>query len=178
MYIILIFVHLTNGDYMKKILIIILFFIILTGCELNNNPTSKVEELLGNYQGLNKSINYNYIELSKEAGLNQELIDKYESLLKKQYRNMVYEIKEEKIDGNKATVTTEIEVIDYKSIIDKYTNKDEKTSETHEQIINELNNETDKITYTIDFSLIKNKEGNWKLEKLTTEEEKKLLGIY
>ena len=113
MYIILIFVHLTNGDYMKKILIIILFFIILTGCELNNNPTSKVEELLGNYQGLNKSINYNYIELSKEAGLNQELIDKYESLLKKQYRNMVYEIKEEKIDGNKATVTTEIEGIDY-----------------------------------------------------------------
>lgn len=162
---------------MKKI-IILMTIIILSACSLNNTPTSKVEELLSNYQGLDKSIDYNYILLSNEAGLDQELINKYNSLLKKQYRNMSYEIKEEKIDGDKAIVTTEIEVIDYKSILDNYINNTEKTYETHEEIINKLNNENDKVTYTIEFNLKKNESNHWKLEKLSDIEEKKLLGIY
>ncbi len=162
---------------MKKIMVVILI-ILLSACSLSNTPTSKVEELLGKYQGLDKSIDYNYILLSNEAGLDQELINKYNKLLKKQYRNMSYEIKEEKIDGDKAVVTTEIEVIDYKSVIDNYTSITEKNYETHEEIINNLNNENDKVTYTIEFNLKKNESNQWRLEKLTDIEEKKLLGIY
>ena len=162
---------------MKKIMVVILI-ILLSACSLSNTPTSKVEELLGKYQGLDKSIDYNYILLSNEAGLDQELINKYNKLLKKQYRNMSYEIKEEKIDGDMAVVTTEIEVIDYKSVIDNYTSITEKNYETHEEIINNLNNENDKVTYTIEFNLKKNESNQWRLEKLTDIEEKKLLGIY
>ena len=44
----------------KVVLILILF--VLSGCNLNNNPTSKVEELLSNYQGLNKT---NFEKLQK-----------------------------------------------------------------------------------------------------------------
>ena len=42
-----------------KIILPFLFFLLLFGCNLNNTPTSKVEEKLSNYQMLDKSINDN-----------------------------------------------------------------------------------------------------------------------
>ncbi len=162
----------------KKFLLgICLFLFVLTGCELNNNPTSKVEELLGNYQGLDKKISYNYVALANDSNLDQDIIEKYEDLIKKQYRNLSYEVKEEVIDGGSAVVTVQIDVLNYKKVLDNYSSYTLSSSE-HEKIINELKKVKDKVTYTIDFSVTKNKNGDWKLDDLTTEEEQKLLGIY
>ena len=41
----------------------------------------------------------------------------YKELMKKQYKDLTYTIKEELIDGNNATVTVEIEVYDYNKAI-------------------------------------------------------------
>lgn len=172
------YAHVINGDKMKKKLltILILSIIIITGCELNNNPTAKAEELLGKYQSLNKKINY--IELSNEKEIPNNLKKEYENLIKKQYRNMNYEVKEEKIDGIIATVTVEIEVLNYKSVIEKYPESSEERTETiHKKIIKELKKVKDKTIYTIDFKIVKNNK-NWQLEATDTAEEKKLLGIY
>lgn len=144
----------------------------ITGCNLNNNPTSKVEELLGKYQGLDKEITYDYTSLTNDSSLSKELIEKYKDVIKKQYRNMTYEVKEETIDGNTATITTEIEVINYKKVLE------ESKESNHETIIKELNHTKNKTTYTIDFTVTKTKKGKWIIDPITEEQKLKLLGIY
>ena len=154
------------------ILLFVLIVVILTGCELNNNPTSKVEEFLGNLQGLNKNISYPYTLLTNEEEVDASLKKEYIKIIKNQYQNMSYEIKEETIDGNQATITTEVEVKDFKKIINNYgiiTN--------HEEYLKKLKHQKDKVTYTIDFMVIK-KDNNWILAPLTEEIQRKLLGIY
>ena len=107
---------------MKKfILIIISIIVIITGCSLSNNPNSKTEELLGKYQGLDDSIIISPSVLANDNNLNNDLEKKYSNIIKKQYQNMSYEIKDTKIDGNKAVVTTEIEVMNYKKVINNMT---------------------------------------------------------
>ena len=150
---------------MNKIKNLIILILLLISCSLNNTPTSKVEELMGKYQSLNKEIEINYNHLGTEK--NKKDI---EELIKKQYKNMTFEIKEEKIDGDYATVTTEIEVLNYKDILNKYTNE--------EEIINNLKKVKDTIIYTIEFNLTKNNKEKWELDDLNEEQKNKLLGIY
>ena len=162
----------------KIIIPITIILFILTGCELNNNPTSKVEELLGKYQSKSKEITYNYTMLSKEQNLSENIIKDYNDLIKKQYQNLSYEIKEETTDGDFATITTEIEVLDYKNVLTKYESIDTTNENTQKEIIKELNDTKNKITYTIDFTCTKDDNGNWMIDELSTEQHQKLLGIY
>lgn len=101
----------------KKILMIILCFVVLVGCELSNNPTSKTEAFLLDYQMLKDNISINYTDLIEDTNVSTDIKEGYKDLIKKQYRNLSYEIKEEIIDGDIATVTTEIKVMDYKKNI-------------------------------------------------------------
>ena len=162
---------------MKKILYILVLTILLAGCNLGNTPTAKTEDLLTRYQSLDKSIKISSNDLIKENNLSEKYIQEYEKLIKKQYENLSYEVKEEVIDGDSATVTTEIEVLDYKDILTKY-NIDINTDEYHNKLIKELKKTNKKITYTIDFTLTKNDKDKWELDELTIEQKDKLLGIF
>ena len=159
---------------MKKILIIIVL-LTLIGCALNNTPTSKVEELLGKYQGL--KVEYNYQDLVQNDSIPKEIKNKYKEIIKKQYQSLTYEVKEETIDGNNATVTTEIEVLNYKEILDTYDINAINDKKIHKEIIEKLNKTKDKTVYTIDFTITKSN-SNWKLNPITEEQQRKLLGIY
>ena len=86
-------------------------------------------------------------------------------------------MKEEIIDGNTATITTSIKVKDFKKIINNYNKNEYTTEEYHNLIIDDLKDAKDKVTYTIDFTLIKDSEGNWNIDDLTNEMKEKLLGI-
>ena len=101
----------------------------------------------------------------------------YIKLIKDQYQNLSYEIKEEIIDGNTATVTTSVKIKDYKKIINNYNKNEYTPEEYHNLIIDDLKDAKDKVTYTIDFTLIKDSEGNWNMDDLTNEMKEKLLGI-
>ena len=162
---------------MKKILYILVLIILLPGCNLGNTPTAKTEDLLTRYQSLDKSIKISSNDLIKENNLSEKYIQEYEKLIKKQYENLSYEVKEEVIDGDSATVTTKIEVLDYKDILTKY-NIDINTDEYHNKLIKELKKANKKITYTIDFTLTKNDKDKWELDELTIEQKDKLLGIF
>ena len=79
---------------MKKIILVLLVTIItLTGCELNNNPNSKVEELLGKYQMLDDSINVTSYPISNSTNLDNDTEEEYRKIIEKQYKNLSYEIK-------------------------------------------------------------------------------------
>ena len=164
---------------MKKIFVTCLFIVlILTGCDLGNTPTSKVEDLLTKYQMLDKSISTHHSQLTGNETIDEDLQKDYQKLIKKQYQNLSYEIKDEKIDGNHAIVETEIKVTDYQNTFSRG-NSDNDTSESdYEQIAKDLAKVKEKIVYTIEFELNKNEKGEWELEPLDSVIKDKLLGIY
>lgn len=179
---------------MKKIITIIGLALILTGCSLknmDNTPTKKVETYLNNYQTLDSSV-LNELDsiVDDEILFTNEQKDTYRDILKKHYQDLVYKIKEETVNGDKATVETEIEVNDYTKALkeaDSYriTNESEflneigifSESKFNEYKLNLLKNNKDKVKYTIYFSLTKVND-EWVLDKLTETEQEKILGIY
>ena len=163
---------------MKKIFLIIFCFTMLVGCTLGNTPTSRVEDVLTNYQMNKDNINVSYTELTNDNNLSSNIIKDYEDAIRKQYRNLSYEVKDEVIDGNSAIVTIEIEVMNYKKTINKYNKGDYDINKYHKLIINELNKTKEKVTYTLDISLTKDNNDTWKIEDLSLENKNKLLGIY
>lgn len=168
---------------MKKILSIFIFLLLLVGCSLSNTPTSKVEELLSKYQMLDNDIKIGIDNVLEEETLTLEQREKYRKIIEKQYKNLAYEIKNEEIDGEIATITTEIEVLDYKKITNEinssYQGRDDYSIEEYNNAkIDALEKTKDKVTYTIKFEVIKDDDGNWKLMSLDNETIKKMQGMY
>lgn len=168
---------------MKKIVSIFIFLLLLVGCSLANSPTSKVEELLTKYQSLDKDVRDGIEEVINSENLTSSQKERYYKLLEDQYRNLSYEIKDERIDGDNAVVSTEIKVINYKKAInDTYNNYKDNDSYTLEEYndskLSNLEKEKEKVTYTIDFEVKKDKDGNWDISSLSNEIIKKIQGMY
>lgn len=168
---------------MKKIISLFMFLLLLVGCSLSNTPTSKVEELLSKYQMLDNDIKLGIDDILEEETLTTEQRNRYKSIIEKQYKNLAYEIKNEAIDGDVATITTEIEVLDYKKGVNEvnsnYQGRDDYTVEEYNNTkLDTLEKTKEKVTYTIDFEVIKDQDGNWKLMSLDNETIKKIQGMY
>lgn len=180
---------------MKKLIILCSCLFILTGCNLGremlNTPTKQVELFLSKYQTLDEEVLKDLNKIVAEEELfNTEQRDIYKNIIKKHYQDLTYKIKEEKIDGDHATVTTEIKVTDYSKILSeaalyKEQNKNEfldengnfDTSKYTDYRLEKLKDAKEVVTYTIDFTLTK-KEKEWQLDPLSKEEEQKIHGTY
>jgi len=114
----------------------------LAGCgNMANTPTQKVEEFLGKYQTMDEDVITQLKQvLSDDKTMNDEQKDKYRALMEKQYQNLSYKIENEDIDGDKATVDVEVEVLDYATTI----NKSKKYYEEHKDEIEKENQEDKK----------------------------------
>ena len=178
---------------MKKFSFLLVMILVLTGCNiaLNNTPTKRVEMFLANYQTLNEEVMDDLSDVvMDEDKFNDSQKEKYTSLMKRHYQALNYDIKDEKIDGDEAIVTTQITVYDYtkeKSKANVYKEKhlDEfKTNGKYDEslfndyLLDKLSRVTDTVTYTINFTLHKGDDGNWKLDALTKEQKQKIHGIY
>ena len=178
---------------MKKIIVSVLALFLLVGCgNMMNTPTKKVEEFLSKYQTMDEKVLSQLDEVIDSAGtMSKDQKEKYRELMKKQYKNLSYKIDDETEDGDHATVKVEIEVYDYATAITEA----ETYLRTHpDEFINEETNQTDdtkfmdykldqmddvkeKIKYTINFTLTKNKD-NWELDDITDIDRQKLHGLY
>lgn len=177
---------------MKKILLIILSLFIITGCDdLNNTPQKQVETFFNKYQTLDKDV-LNDLDnvVAEEETFNTEEREKYKAIMKKHYQNLVYKVKDYKVDGDNANVTVEIEVFDYSKTIAKTNlylvqNSEEFENEdgTYDVIkfndyrIKELEGVTDKVKYTLEFTLTK-VDDKWQIDPIDDEIEEKIHGIY
>jgi len=175
---------------MKKILAV-LSIIILTGCtlDISNTPTKKVEEYLNKFQILDEEVLNELDDVINEKKLDNENKEEYREIIKKQYKDMQYTIKEESIDGDEATVTAQIIVKDFTKIInDAEIYKRENMNEFYENntyndnlykkyLIDKLKDAKERVTYTLEFTLHK-ENTKWKLDPITEEIEDKILGIY
>ena len=164
----------------KRLLLLVLPIFLLVGCTMANTPTSKVESLFNKYQTLDTDINNGINNILEEQNLSATQKKRYRTILEKQYKNLTYQIKEEEIDGDKARVTTEIEVIDLKkSINDLVFDSTKYTKETYdEEKLNRLEKTKEKVKYTLELTLTKKSNGEWEVDALTNEEMKKIQGMY
>ncbi len=101
----------------------IMAIILLSGCSMSNTPTKKVEKFLDNYKNQDETVLTQLKDMvDADTLMTDDQKETYTGILKRQYKDLTYEIKDEKIDGDNATVTAEIEVYDYYKI-----NKDAET---------------------------------------------------
>lgn len=147
---------------------------------MSNTPTGKVEELFSKYQRLDDDINSGITSVLEVQNLTEDHEKRYETLLADQYRNLTYEIKDELIDGDTATVVVEIEVIDYKKAINDLTFDSEiYTKESYdEEKLSRLEKAKEKVKYTLEIPLTKDEDGAWRVSALTNEQIKKIQGMY
>lgn len=180
---------------MKKIVIFISTVILLNvvGCStnINNTPTKKVEEFLTKYQTLDADVIDDLDKvIEEEEKFNTVNREEYKELIKNQYKDMTYLIKNETIDGDKAIVEVEITVKDYKKVMDEaevYRNNnislfsDElgnyKETMYIDYVINQLKEAKDTVKYTLELGVTK-KDKKWQLDQISEETEDKILGIY
>ncbi len=169
------------SKYLNKLLLV--FFLFLTACSLGNTPTSKVESMLYKYQTLDNDIKKDIDATLNTTDLNEEQYKKYKKLLEKQYQNLTYDVKEESIDNDVATITVEIKVLDYRKTVDRVENEymgssEYGTSSYIDYKLKELEKAKEKVTYTINFTCTKNENGNWELDNLTNLDKQKIEGMY
>ena len=177
---------------MKKIILFLISFIFMVGCNnLKNTPTKRVEEFLNRYQTLdNDVISQLDYTLDENYTLTDTQKEDYKTVMKKQYKDLVYTIKEESVDGDTAVVTVEIEVYDYnKPILEA----DDHLLNNPDEFINEeglqdmetfmdfkidiISKSTERVKYTLDLTLLKDGD-NWKMDDITEIDRQKIHGIY
>ena len=176
---------------MKKILLLLVSLILVTGCnDMMNTPTRRVEEYLGKFQILDSTVLTELDEVVDNSDYSEDYKEEYKELMIKQYQNLSYKIKNEQTDGDTANVIVEIEVFDYNNALseaDDYIDEHESEfasdeDETREEKIdhykiNAMKEVTDKASYTINFSLVKDNK-KWVLEKISDSDLEKIHGLY
>jgi len=174
---------------MRKIMWLIVLALLLAGCELGsdmtNNPTSKVEGYLDGYKRLDQSVLTDLDNMIENNRYTIEQRTTYKELMKKHYRDLTYEIKDETVNGNRATVEVEIEVTDYNKALSGHTNPDDylddegnySESKLYDYQLDLMKKSEDRVKYTIIFYLTKEKD-KWTLDELSETTKEKIHGIY
>ena len=176
---------------MKKFLAFLFLLALFGGCnDLLNTPTKRVEEFLHKYQVLDEKL-LNNLDYSLESNnLNEEEKKIYREIMKKQYKDLTYKIKDEEIDGEIATVKVEIEVYDYNLANIKtndYLNKNNDYFLNDEGIIDEskyidyklniMKDINERVKYTLEF-IIRKKDKIWVMDNISKDDILKIHGVY
>jgi len=177
---------------MKKrfiIFSILLILLLTTACSMNTTPTSSVEKVLSKYNTNDEEIVVELDDYVNNSELTDEQAKKYKEVYLKQFKDMKYEIKDEKIDGDNATVTVQITVYDYYNAENKaneylQNNQDKfKTDDVYDESLfmdyklKQLSEVNETVDYTLDFTLTKVK-NEWVVNDLTNEQLEKIHGVY
>ena len=174
---------------MKKVLYFLVAVILLTGCSctanMGNTPTKKVEDYLNKYQTSDDDVVSDLNDvLTNDTTLTPEERDNYSDFMKTHYKDMQYEIKDETIDGDTATVDAEITVRSYADAVNeandyRLNNPDvfDEDNTFASYRLGKLKEVTDTETYTITFHLTKKNE-EWKIDNLSDDDLRKLSGLY
>jgi|GEM_PF-2107676 len=173
---------------MKKTILIILtlFFI---GCSNAKTALEITDEYFKKYQSLNNSILNNLNDMVNLLELTENQKKEYETILKKQYQNLEYQIMEEYYKNDLAIVTVKIQVYDYyqatiefneyyqNNLEEFYINGEKDVIKYNDNRLKALANQTNRISHLIEIEL-EYKENNWHIKQPTKENLEKLHGIY
>ena len=91
---------------------LVMTVLLLSACSLSNTPSGKVEAFLNEYTSISDSVKADMETKVESENLSEENKKVYLDVLTRQYKNLKYSIKDESIDGNKATVKAKVTVYD------------------------------------------------------------------
>ncbi len=161
----------------------------MTGCGMND-AKSAVDTYLKQYKTLDSEVLVDLEKVIEKENLTEEQSEKYRSILKKQYKDLNYEIVNEEYDGDNAYVTVKIEVYDlYKEQKNAALYLEENRSEFNDRNgnydvskfidykLDKMKNTTDKIDYTITFTVTKKKD-KYVVSQPTENDLLKIHGVY
>lgn len=176
---------------MKK-LFSILLLLSVTGCSIvMSTPTKEVENFLGRYQKHDEKVIKQLDNvIASDQTMNENQKKQYKEIMKRQYQNLNYKIKDEVIDGDEATVEVEIEVFDFYKInkqADQYLINNNQEFLGNDNLVDHnkfidyklknLKEAKDKVTYTLNLTLTK-KDKEWKMNDISENDREKIHGIY
>ncbi len=153
---------------MKKFLFILACMFLMVGCSLTNTPTKKTEELFKKYQTLDSAV-ISDLELTTEGAslTTEKQKENYMKAMKMQYSDLKYEVLEEELNGDEATVSVKISVYDFYKVqkdANDYLkdNQDEfltdnvyDSAKFMEYKLKNMMDASDRVEYTIKVDLVK-----------------------
>lgn len=176
---------------MKKIITFFCVLAFLGGCNnLLNSPTKRVEEFFNKYQTLDDSL-LNNLDYSLESNnLNEEEKNIYRDIMKRQYKDLTYKIKDEEIDGNNAIVKVEIEVYDYNianvKALDYFKNNQDYFLDNNNEVdmikyvdykLELMKDIKDRVKYTLEIN-VRKKDKTWIMDNISHDDILKIHGVY
>jgi hypothetical protein len=176
---------------MKKIALILVGILLVAGCSLAqpSTPTQKTEEFLDKYKNLDEDVVSDLIDSVDKESLNEENKEIYKSVLERQYKDLKYDVTDEEIKDDEATVTVKITVYDlYKAGIeaDEYSEENESEFLTNNNYdndkfmkykLNEMKDTEKTKDYSIKIYLTK-VDGEWVVQEPNSETKQKIHGLY
>lgn len=172
---------------MKKILLIICL-LVLCGCG-NSTPTKEVENYFTKYQTTPGEMLNDIENIIDFSNYSKEQKEEHLKIIKNNYQDLEYVIKDEEVNANKAIVTVEINVYDYSKVIedslqyrdnyiDEFMNDGYYDENKYiDYKIKKLKEVSDKVKYTLNIELTKI-DNKWYIESLSKEYLEKINGIY
>ncbi len=170
---------------MKKILSLILVSFLLFGCGQSMNARTAVNDFFAKYIYMDDTVIDQLNSYVKTEGLNSKQEELYKEIIKKQYRNLEYEIlHEEYVDGG-AYVDVKISVYDLfkaqKEAIDYYSKHLDEFKDSEDSFINyrleKMNKQEDKYDYEIRLYVVSEDNG-YRVKQLSNDDLEKIHGIY
>ena len=174
---------------MKKLLTLFLLFLLLTGCG-RKTAKMEVESHLKKYKNLSSEVLVDLENIIDMENLSYEGEEKYRDILKKQYKDLTYEIVEEEFKDDVTYVTAKVEVYDlYKAQKDAsiylQNNLEEFNDESGVYDVNKyldykldrMKDITDRVEYTITFTVTK-EDDEYVIAQPTQIDLQKIHGIY
>ena len=174
---------------MKKMLSLLLILLVLTGCG-GNSARGAVDSYLKKYRNLSSEVLVDLENTIDKENLSNDQQDKYRDVLKKQYKDLTYEITSEEYDNDVSYVTVKVSVYDlYKAQNDAsiylQNNKDKFTDDTGVYDVNKytdyrldrMKDTTERVEHTITFTVTKEND-KYVVEQPTENDLKKIHGIY
>lgn len=174
----------------KYWLLSLLLLFITFGCGMGNTPKSKVSDLLDRYNNQDDVIKTELGDYLNALDLDDDNLTGYQDIYLRQYSDLKYNIKDERIDGDTAVVEVEITVYDYyiaENQINTYVSNNQEEFFDDNNIydpdkalkyrIRELGKTNDTVKYTLDINLTKIN-NVWTVDTLTNEQLEKIHGTY
>ncbi len=174
---------------MKKLWALFLVLVLLTGCG-KDTARGAVDTYLKKYKSLDSEVLVDLESVVDKESLSESQKDKYRDILKKQYKDLSYEILEEEYDNDVSYVTVKITVYDlYKAQDDASiyleNNREEFNDENGDYSVekymdfklDKMKDTTDKVDYTITFTVSK-EDKEYVVEQPTENDLLKIHGVY
>ena len=176
---------------MKRIIVVLITLFMAMGCScMADKASDVVKEYLAKYNNHYAEVIGELDDLVEAENLSDEQGEIYKEIMKKQYKDLNYEIVNEKYDGDEAIVTAKISVYDLykvqKEAEDYRKNHQEEFLDDEKKPdikmfldykLEQMKKTDTRVEYTIDFKVIK-KDGSWTLDSVSTENLEKIHGIY